>query len=342
MTIATIGLDGLSIVQFGHETVPGTAVAATKVWNGKGVIQDDTEIARVNAPTGYLYGINSGRYISKQGATLELESTEATFEQLCYFGEWGEKALLTGVADGAGAGKIYTYPFATTAQQTITTATFETGDNIKAKETEHCFLEKWSLSGKQGEAVMCSGTIRGRRASNTTLTGSLAHTVAEPILMGNSKLYINAVSSAYGTTQVTATMLEFAFERVTGWKEIMPTGDGALYYPGIKCAPDPSAENAKLDITFEHESQSIAEEDLWLAQTSRAIQLKFEGTAITAGTAYSKKTVILNLPGYWSKFEKFGPSDGNNKIKGTFITSLYDVTLTNAGSLIVVNTLATI
>ena len=103
----------------------------------------------------------------------------------------------------------------------------------------------------------------------------------------------------------------------------------------VKCVkPD-----APLKITFEHDSTATAEIANWRAQTSRLLQLKWIGSAVGVGTAYSYKTVIINLAGRWQNFQKIDEIDGNDVITGTFMPR-YNATAQRFAEMIVVNTLA--
>jgi hypothetical protein len=98
-------------------------------------------------------------------ALLELEETEATFEQLPYLLAAGVENLVTGVADGGGSGKIYQYDFPTTSKNTIKTYTVEGGDDQEKEEFSYGFVETFKLSGKGGEAMKMSGKVRGRQVA---------------------------------------------------------------------------------------------------------------------------------------------------------------------------------
>src|SRR3972149_3846857 len=154
------GIKALRKLQLGRETVAGTAVAATTLWRGMGVIEDQRETVFVDEDTGYLSGVDRS-YQPKLLAALSLESIPATFEQLPHLLEMGIETV-TPVQDGTGTDYIYTYAGPTTAVKTQKTYTIEGGDNQEAEEMEYCYAEKITLEGKAGEAVMMSADIKGR------------------------------------------------------------------------------------------------------------------------------------------------------------------------------------
>lgn len=331
----TQGIKALRKLQLGKEAMAthGTAVAATTIWRGTGTIEDTRRRVKVVEDVGTLIP-PAREYTAALGADLSMESVEATFEQLPYLLSASIDSVVTGVADGAAC-KIYTYNFPEASMNTIRTYTIEGGDNAEAERMEYSFVSDFTLSGKGGEALMMSANWKGRQVALNAFTGALSIPTVEEILFSNGVLAIDAVTSAYGATTKSSTFLAMNFSYKSGWTPVW-TGDGGTgnMFNFIKCV----SPEAVLDITFEHEATSMAEKVFWRANTPRLIQIKFEGTALT-GTTYHYKSIILNLPGKWSKFSKLGEQDGNDIIDATFNVG-YDPTKLDAGSIIIVNGLA--
>ncbi len=278
-------------------------------------------------------------YIPYVGGKWPMKATPATFEQLNHVLEAGIKSVGTGAADGVGTDKIYDYPFPESALNTLKTYTLENGDNNVMKEGEYGFVTDFNLAGKCGEAWMISSNWQVRQLSITSFTGALSIPTVEEMLFSKTKLYIDLISGTYGTTQKSATLLEANLKVKTGWVATCP-GDGQLYYRSIQFSRE--AYEVALDITFEYETTAAAEEAFFLAKTARKIQLKCEGTAVgTPGTTYTYKTMIINLPGKWSKFSPLGVKDGNSIVTGTFLAR-YNATAADAGNILVVNELASV
>jgi hypothetical protein len=270
-------------------------------------------------------------YTAAYGAELAMESVEATFEQLPYLLNASIASVVTGAADGV-ASKVYTFNFPEATMNTIRTFTIEGGDNQEAERMEYSFVTDFQLTGKGGEAVMMSANWVGRQVALNAFTGALSIPTVEEIMFSKGTLAIDAVASAYGTTTKSSTFLEMNFSYKSGWMPVW-TADGGtgLMYNFIKCGKP----EAILDITFEHDASSAAEKVFWRAGTARLVQVKFLGTVLD-GTTYDNKTLILNLPGKWTKFSKLGEQDGNDIIVGTFTVG-YDATKADAGQIIVVN-----
>jgi hypothetical protein len=94
-----------------------------------------------------------------------------------------------------------------------------------------------------------------------------------------------------------------------------------------------------VQMTYEHNTSSIAEKANWRAQTARKLRLLFEGSALTTAGSYSKKTLVMDLAGKWTAFDPLGDQNGNDVVAGTFKVA-YDPTASTSGTITVVNQLA--
>lgn len=330
------GVRALRYIQFGKEATPGTAVAAAQIYRGLGTIEDARETVFAEEDIALLSGTDR-TYVPKLEANLTFDDVAATYEQLPVILTGGIKALTTGVADGSGSSVIYTYPFATNAQQTCTTFTIEGGDDQQEEEMEYSFVQSFKMSGKSGEAIMVSADWVGRQVTPSTKTGSLSVPAVDTILFQQAKLYSNAVSSTFGNTQLSSTFLAFELDFTTGLTAVW-TGEGNKYFTFTKMA----APEVLLKVTFEHDSSATAEIVAWRAETARALRIAVTGPAVTtAGTAYSAKTMILDVAGKWESFDKIGEQDGNDIRVGTF-RGRYNSTIADFGKFVVVNERSTI
>lgn len=405
----TPGIKSLRQILLGKEVTAGTKINPTALWRGEGTFKEDYLVVNPVEDIGLVIDTTRA-YIPSTGGTLSLDATPATFEQLPYLGAMGIKALTTGVADGAGTGKIYAYPLPTTVKNTIQTYSLESGDDRQAIFGQYAFAQSIKLSGKYNEAVMMSGVCKTRAAVNNAKTGTtISFTTATPghildsasglgiflvgqkvtvsgsvandgtytitavaagdltvtettasgiagpsitveqtftavsvptveeILFNKGKLYIDAVGGAIGTTQKSSTFLGFELELNTGWKG-QPTGDGRLDYSFIKV----TKPSWTLKVTFEHDGTATAEKAFWEAGTARLVRLKFEGSALaTAGTTYTYKTLIVDVPGVYTDFSSLENDDGNDTISAT-LKGGYNSTSALGGQIIVVNSLTSL
>lgn len=330
------GVAVLQKIQLGREVTPGTPVAATTMWRGIGTAEDKREVRPGTERVGLLP--RTTRFtIPKLYAEINFEDTEASFEQMLHIGEAGIKTIGTGVADGGGSGKIYNFTFPTTSQPTTKPYTIRGGDDNQAEIMEYAHVKEFELKGEAGAPVMVNALWAARQLQDSTFTPAISIPTIEDVLFQLGKMYIDNAGGSFGATQKLNTWLDFSFKYKTG---LMPvwTGDGAKTFSFVKM----TTPEAVLKLTFEFDATAVAERNAWRNETLRLIQLKFEGsTFAVAGTTYSKKTMILNLAGYYNRFEKIGEKDGNDVISAEF-QGAYESGQASMGSLIVVPTLATV
>jgi len=329
------GIVSLRKTQFGREATAGTAVAATSVQrlmtNGA---KDDSVVEFVNEHIGYLAPVNRTTQ-PKKAASIAFDDSPMTFEQCMYPFDAGIKTV-SASADGAGSGKIWTYAFPTTSQNTIKTYTIESGDNIQAREMEYSFCESFAITFNAGEVVNISSNWIGRQWTNTTFTAALSTPDVEEILTSKGKLYIDAIGGTIGTTQVANTLLSGTLNVVTGWKAVW-TADGNLYFSFAKS----TQPEITLDLTYEHNSSAETEYAAFVAGTARSLSLKFEGSALASAGTIANKTLTINLRGTYETWGAFGDQDGNNTVSCSF-RAAYDSTAGAFATFVVVNEVATI
>lgn len=285
------GVKALRRIQLGKETTMGTAVVATTIWRGMGVLTDDRELVMPAEDIGLL--VKADRvYVPRLGAVLSLDEVEATYEQLPYLLAASLEKTVSGAADGGGSGQIYQYDQATTVANAVQTFTIEMGDDQRVDEMEYSYVEKFTLSGAKGEAVMVAADWRGRQVTDAEFTAAVPVPTVEEILFGTGKLYIDPTT--IGTSQKTQTWLGFSLDVPGGWKAVY-TGDGNLYftqvvYKGHKDEPITG------EIVLEHDATAEAEIAAARAGTLRLMRMTFEGSTLTtAGSAYTYKTLKIDM-----------------------------------------------
>lgn len=345
MAADTAGRYQLSKAQAGFETTPGTAVAATFIWRGTAShIDDQRAPVEVNENVG-IFGGADRTYIPRLLAQLALNETEATFEQLPYLFVMMFGMNKTGVADGSGSSAyVYTANVPEGAAPTMTGRfmTWETGDDIQAREMEYTHCLEINLKGTGGEAVMVTATLQGRQSSATTFTGSLTLSAVEEILASKGSLYIDAIGGTYGSTQISQQLLAFDITFKAIWT-LKYTLDGALYFT----FPHYTGHEITGSMTFEHDSTSIVgsgdQISKWWDQTAQKMRLQFLGSALATagtGTTFSGfKGLRIDLPFKWTRFGIVSEQDGNSIIVADF-KSRYNATAADAGSIVIANEVA--
>lgn len=329
------GSRDLRKIQLGGETTAGTPVAATTIWRGMGTIKDDREIIFPEEDVGILGGTTRSALISQQGQ-LSMDSVGATFEQLPYLFDAGVKTV-SGVVDNGGSNYIYTYVAPTTAQNTIKTYTLEGGDDQQAEEFDYCFVQRISMTGTgQGQLMMAADWI-GREVTETTYTTALSVPAVEDIIFNSGKLYIDESGGTIGNTQVSGLLRTATLNWVTG---LIPywTVDGSLDFTNHKFAG--RTEEIVLNMTYEHIAAAVTEKAKYRNKSVRLIRLMFEGSDFeTAGTIYSKHTLIIDLAGIIEDWEALGEVDGNDVVGLTF-RARYSATDSLKAEVIIANELS--
>ena len=307
------GIKALRRIQMGKEPTPGTIVTPTTYWRGVGTIQDNRTVEFPTEDIGILPGVDRS-YIPQVEALLSLESTPATFEQLPYLFEMGIQSV-TPTTDSDSSG-VYSYvvPVASTdalVSTDLATYSFEAGDNAAAEEFGYGFCQSLTLEGNAGEGLMMSAEIVGREVQPTTdgaFTTGLSIPAVEDILFSKGELYVDGCASTdtIGTTKISNEFLSMNLSYTTGWMPVY-TADGNLYFSFIK----QTMPEAILQITFEHNTNAIAEIANWRAETARQIRLHWDGAAAT-------HDLVIDMAGKWDNFEKIGEQDGNDIVTGSF------------------------
>lgn len=330
-----MAVTALEKIQLGKESggAPGTPVAATTIWRGKGVMDDERTIE--NVPENIGIAIPTTRnYIPKKGAVIRFDPVVATFQQLPYILEAGV-AIESPTQDGAGSDYIYAYSYPTTALNTIETYTIEYGDNEHVQESDYCFVEKFKISGNGGEGVMMSADWRGRDVVDTSFTGALsAPTLLEAhhIKFGGSTLAIDAVGGTLGATAVSNTLLSFELDVTTGY--VAHWTNAGLDFDYVDWDRDTFA--AKLKLVYRHNSTADSQRDLFEAATPRQLRLQFTGPAFSmAGTTYSVYTFRIDAAGAYKAFKR-GEMNGQTTVEAEMDIE-YDLTAALGLNFLVVN-----
>jgi len=328
----------LASLQLGIETTSGTEVDATEVWRGPVGFPEDTAGFKFPKEDVALFGGTDRSYVSQYSSKWLIPETEATFEHLPLILTCSVKALATGVADGAGSGKIYSYPVSTTSANSISTLTLEAYDDQQEYQALYCFCRSFKLSGKggnAGNAITVSAEFMGRQLSKGTKTASPGLTTVEEMLFPKAKLFIDTSGGTIGTTQKTSTFMAFDLSFDSGFQPVW-TGDGAgLNYTFVKLT-EPKLTGSVL---FEHDAVGVAEFDAWQAQTPQLMRIQVLGSTLTtAGTTYSVKTFNIDMAMKFTKIDPVGEQDGNDVLLGHF-ESRYNSTAAQWATFTVVNQL---
>ena len=394
---------------------PGTKVAASALMRGVWIGSDETPTNYPSENLGLKVETTRG-YKPYTLGSINQGPDPLTYEQLGYVLAAAIRGIEKGVADGAGSGKIYKYPWpmrdsdfiltsqtisfvATTktisdtanqlgflqandlikisgagvagnngifsvasaaagsvvvnetlvnesAGATVTievltqTYTAEGGNNVRVDRSGYSFPTSFEISGKGGadmDALLLSSSWTTRQWEKAAgFTSGIAIPAVSEALFAGAKLYIDAINGTIGTTEVPDTMSSFDYKANTGLGHQF-AGSGNLFF-------SKAHRKGKIQITCAialfMNAAALTEYDAWLSGTSRLIRIKIEGPALaTAGSIYSRKSLILDMPGTWSNFPSPDDIEGAEVLSGTFRPA-YDPTAGIGPSITLVNELA--
>ncbi len=263
-------------------------------------------------------------------------------------GEAGNNEIFTVATAGAGAVTVAEditdeAAGATVAIEALTQFyTAEGGNNARIERSAYSFPTSFDLSGKGGadaDAVMLSSTWTTRqwvKASGFT-TGIGLPPVSEA-LFSMARLYIDAIDGEMGTTELPDTLAGFDYKANTGLAHQF-SGNGNLYFAK---AQRKGKVQLSCAISLYQNPAGLAEYDAWREQTPRLIRIRIDGPNLrTAGSIYSRKAILLDMPGTWDKFPNLDDIDGAEVLPGQFRPA-YDPTAGIGPSIRVVNELASL
>lgn len=319
--MSTSGIKVLRKVQLGRESSAGTAVAASTIWRGPAITPVDEQLKIMPEENVGLSSMTTRQYTPQKKASMSFPATPATFQQILHILEAGVKTV-TPTQDGVGSGYIYPYPLPSGDANTIKYYTLEGGDNKIMEEMEYAFVVDFVLSGKKGEAWTIAANWQGRQSTVASFTGALSIPAVSEMLFQKSKIYIDDVDDAIGSTQITNSWIEASLKVTTGMKAQF-TGDGNLYFSFA----DFVGAKATLDLKFLHNATIAAERVKWRSDTPRQIRMLIEGKDLaTPGTTYSKETFIVDAAGMYTSFSPSNDEDEGSNVNAITFECAYDAT----------------
>jgi len=325
----------------GYETTAGTTAITTTRYRGFGTIQDDLELQEIDEDVGIIGGTDR-TVIPKYQAKLSLPDEACSFEQLQYFIAMGFGGTTAGAADGAGSDKIYATLIPTTAKIVPVPFTFQGGDDVEVETFNYAVCNGFKLAGAGGDVVKISAEIMGRQVTTASAFGTTASIpTIEDILTSKGKVWLDAVSGTFGGTQLAAgSILAFELDFKPIWEPKF-TMEGNLYYT----YPLFTGYDITGKLTYEHDTAVLGAagaKNFWRNQTSKLLRMDLIGnTVTTAGTLYSTKKAIFDLPIKFNKANAISDQNGNDIVDMEFF-SKYNLTAALAGRFIIVHENATL
>ena len=291
-----MGATVLRKIQIGAETTAGTLVSATTVmsWPYGATLNDERTIVNVEEASGQAVPF-AHSYQPAAIQTVEVPDQPATFEQCCYWFEAGLEKITTAGVDTGGTGKIRAYDYANAAAPTIRTYTIEGSSGQATRAMTYGFVETFTISGASDEAIMMSGTWRGRyNADITATTAQIIPAINERMLFNKATFYLDAAAGTIGTTQKTNLLLGFSFDVPTGFKPVT-TADGSNQFSLASWQPDEGPASVTGELIVRHNADGETLYDAAVAGTVKLIRIQSLGSALTiAGSSHTYKTARID------------------------------------------------
>ncbi len=224
------GKSALRKIQLGKESNHGVAVQATARLVGKLSPKLTQEYYRPSdLDVGRLSEFDRS-VVTGVLADLTYEG-DANYEQLAYLLGMAVKGGVTPTASGGAYTWDYTPNLYSTAN--LDTYTIEHGDDKHQFQSSFCFAKSLELSGQVDDAVMVSANIVGQDMIAKPFTAGLnPPTSITPAISGMGKLYVDTSKASLGTTQFTATLVDWSYKLREGYTPMKYT-DGGLTFTDV-------------------------------------------------------------------------------------------------------------
>lgn len=304
-------------VQYGKETVRGTAVAATARFPGTMSVPADRKPVFPEAALGLRVKSQRSaiRQIMVDGATLTMQN--AVFQRLPWLLSMGLRTVtLPSTPVTAGQGDyLWDFSHSLTAANNPDAFTIEYGDDTQAYEIEYCMARRYKIDLKVGEdaSVSVETEIFGRQITATTFTAALTNPTVTDMIANLSRIWIDPAWASLGTTEKTALMRECSIEILTGLHPKFFAANSKTFQTHGENFLD-----CRATFTFEGGSDADAQFDLFQAGTARAIRVGCYGPQIGTGTPHA---LVVDMFGTWEEIIPLASNkDGNNLHTAIFQT----------------------
>jgi len=220
------------------------------------------------------------------------------------------------------------------------TLTFRGGDNSLAEKGAYGYCKDFEISGSGGgdsDAIMMSANFEVRQWIADSFTASLAIPSVSEFMFPEAQLAIDAVGGTLGATTA-GVFTDFNLKYNTGIKKRYGANNSKNYDSALlRGGPE-----MVFTVGLPYDTIAQAEIGYWRAQTARKMRLTLNGASVTTpGTTYSKKTVIVDMPGKWESFDGLEDVEGGDIVRGTFRCK-YNATAALNPRILVVNELSTL
>jgi hypothetical protein len=305
------------------------------------MLEDARTIEDIEEEIGLIDGADRTLAVADLGK-ISLAETPLCAEQFPYLLAMAWNGPTTGVADGAGSGRLYTttVPFDATNSPNVTTVktyTIEAGDDRAVERMPYTLCTKFGIKAEAGKAAQMSGELTGRYVEPyATGFAAAAIPVVGDMASSAGLVYLDAIGAAFGTTLVSGTILNFELEVELMYQPVYSLW-GQIYPEFFKY----TGHKITGTITFEHDTIGVDARVDFRANTPRKLRVDLRGPTLASAGTFTRRTVRIDLPIKYTENPPLEDQDGNDIVSMSF-RSRYNVTAATAGSIVCVNELATL
>jgi len=333
-------LTALQLLQWGEETVLGTAVAATSRIACEGITFTETGVpAHPKVAKGILMANPGNETHVMRGTDFSVAESPVVYDQLQ---QWLSMSVKGGQA-AEGAGAPYTWPFARSLavdpvpdSRTIERRLSD-GTNHIDNEWAYCLLRSLRFVYRAGEPLRFSADGFARRIQSSTLTAGQALPTIEIPPAALATLHIDSTWATLNTTLISTQLLSADVLFKTGLAPKM-TLDGRSDLDFTTYVLNP--EEVNLDVTLRmliktSSGQFATEKTAAEAagQTMRAVRLN------VLGTSSRQLQIDMLLKHERGSLQTIGSEDGQDIVEmklvgATDATNLLNIVLINASNVL--------
>jgi hypothetical protein len=316
-------------IQIGMETVPGTAVAATKRFKTVSIEPTTTTTIDTFRPAGSKY--NALTALSKEHTTAPVTGRGSYTEIIYPLASVLRKPTIT-TPPGATLGRKFTFDSADGSEDDVQTYTIEHGSNVHADRFSYGVFTEFGMTFNRN-AVELTGSLIGRAIEDDitmTSAGSITPIPLIPILATQVSVYADPEAADVGTTKLSR-VVSAAFS-LTNKSVPLWILDASLdsYVTHIETAPE-------VTFTLMVEADAEGMEFINKMRTAERTFFRVEGIGPEIEAA-TDNTFNLDISAEVSNMNGFSDQDGLYAAEFTF-TAIIDDTWGKAFEFSVINAL---
>lgn len=325
------------VVQFGVESTPGTAVAASKRISSLGLTIGPKVDANELLPTGMKYA--SAQIIGKEWAEAEIEGAPVYPELPYIFASLLSAPTITETMDGSTHTGAFTYVFdtATFAEDAPKTYTIEQGSSTRAHRVTNALMQEWSMEWDRNEIALGGVMLCAAMEDGITMTATPTSYSQIPVRPSQVSLYLDSTGAGLGTTKLTRALKgEFKIEDRFGALWVVDAAETS-FVATVETQP-------KVEFTLMQMADAAAMANLTAMRNGSTQFLRWEAVGpqiYSNGGVVCNHKLTIDMAGQITDVGPFEDQDGVYAVEWTF-GGVHDTTWGKAMHVEVVTTTASL